>query len=269
MPQARLFGLPVRELRVPAELVVEPASGAGTVRVRGGSTRFAGGQVRGEGSIRLGADRSFQGEVVLTGVDLETLARVQTAARRPASGRISGRVSLNGPDPAEVARYRGRVILDLDDASIVALPILGALDRFLGGASGGLFEDGDLVGTIAGKQLIVESFTLEGRLAQLHATGTVGFDGQVNLVVLINTNQIIPQTGQALVMAIPGLRTVIGRSEQATLQVANFLSNRLLKVRVTGTLKNPSVSADPTILVADTAVMFFGAVLKLPLGLLK
>jgi translocation and assembly module TamB len=269
VPQARLFGLPVRELRVPAELVVEPATGAGSVRVRGGSTRFAGGQIRGEGSIRLGADRSFQGEVVLAAVDLESVARVLSTARRPASGRISGRISLNGPDPAEVARYRGRVVLDLDDASLLALPILSALDRFLGSASGGIFEDGDLVGTFANRQLIVENFTLQGRLAQVQATGTVGFDGQVNLVVLINTNQIIPQTGQALLMSIPGLRNVIGRSEQATLQVANFLSNRLLKVRVTGTVKNPSVALDPTIVVADTAVAFFAGVLKLPLGLLK
>jgi translocation and assembly module TamB len=269
VPQAQLLGLPVRELRAPAELAVEPGSGVGTLRLRRWSTRFAGGQLRGEGSIRLGGNRSFQGEVVLTGVDLETLTRVLSEARRPASGRISGRISLNGPDLDQVARYRGKVVLDLDDASLLTIPILSALDRFLGSASGGIFEHGDLVGTIANRQLIVEKFTLQGRLAQLHVTGYVGFDGQVNLVVLINTNQIIPQTGQALVLAIPGLRNVIGRSRQATLQVANFLSNRLLKVHVTGTIKNPSVSIDPRIVVADTAVAFFAGVLKLPLGLIK
>jgi translocation and assembly module TamB len=239
------------------------------LRVRRCLARFAGGHVRGDGSVRFGNDRSFQGEVVLTDVDLETLARTQTDARRPATGRISGRITLNGPDPALLARYRGKVVLDLDDASLVALPVLSALDRFLGAASGGLFEDGDLIGTIANKQLIIEMFTLEGRLAQLHAAGTVGFDGQVNLEVLVNTNQIIPQTGQALVDAIPGLRRVIGRSEQASLQVANYLSNRLLKFRVTGTIKNPSVSLDPTIAVAETALGFFAGVLKLPLGLVK
>jgi translocation and assembly module TamB len=269
VPRAQLLGLPVRELRAPAELTVEPGSGVGTLRLRRWTTRFAGGQIRGEGSIRLGANQSFQGEVVLTNVDLETVARVHTEAHRPASGRISGRISLNGPDLAQVARYRGRVVLDLDDASIFVLPILSALARFLGSASGGLFEDGDLVGTIANRQLVVETFTLQGRLAQILATGTVGFDGQVNLVVLINTNQIIPQTGQALMLAIPGLRNANGRRGQATLQVANFLSNRLLKLRVTGTIKNPSVSIDPRIVVTNPAVAFFAGVLKLPLGLIK
>ena len=30
--------------------------------------------------------------------------------------------------------------------------------------------------------------------------GTIGFDGRLNLEMLVNTNQIIPQTGQALVI---------------------------------------------------------------------
>ena len=106
-------------------------------------------------------------------------------------------------------------------------------------------------------------------VAQLHATGTVGFDEQLNLDVLINTNQIIPQTGQALVRIIPGLSEVVGRNEQASLRFANFLSTRLLKLRVGGTVRNPTVNADPGIVVADTAVNFFASVLKLPFGLLK
>ena len=89
----------------------------------------------------------------------------------------------------------------------MALPVFRELDRFLGAARGGLFERGHLTGTVAGRQVVVEPLTLEGRLAQVHGAGTVGLDGQLNLEMLINTNQIIPQTGQALVGLIPGLRT--------------------------------------------------------------
>ena len=108
------------------------------------------------------------------------------------------RLTLGGPNPALPQRYRGKVVLDLDDASLVALPVFREIDRFLGAARGGLFEDGDLLATIANRQLLVDMFTLEGRLVQLHATGTVGFDGQLNLEVLINTNQIIPETGRLM-----------------------------------------------------------------------
>ena len=212
--------------------------------------------------LRLGEDRSFQGEVALAAIDLESIPRIESDVRRPASGKISGRITLAGPTraarplPRQGGPRPGRRLAR-------QLPVFREIDRFLGAARGGLFEDGDLTGTIANRQLIVEVFTLEGRLVQLHATGTVGFDGQLNLEVLINTNQIIPETGQALVTRIPGLRRRLAAgARQAMLQVANFLSNRLLKLRVTGTIRNPSVAIDPTILVTDTAVAFFAGVLS-------
>ena len=267
--QARFAGLPLTELRAPAELSLDPGGRNGVLQVRRWSSRLAGGQLRGDAWFHLGDDRSFRADVQVAALDIQTFVRLASDVRRPGSGRVSGRVSLSGPDPTSPSSYRGKVVLDLDDASLVALPVLREIDRFLGASRGGVFEDGDLVGTIANRQLVVEQLTLEGRLVQLHATGTVGFDGQLNLEVLVNTNQTISQSGQALVAIIPGLREVIGRSEEAILRVAAFLANRLLKLRVTGTLSSPSVSIDPSIDVAGSAVGFFAGVLKLPLGLAR
>ncbi len=250
-------------------MVLEPATGSGVVTVRHWSTRLAGGQVRGDARLRLGNDRSFQAQVQLADVDLQAITRLESDVARPATGKIAGRINLAGTDPTQPQHYRGKVVLDLDDASLVSLPVFREIDRFLGAARGGLFEDGNLIGTIANRHLIVETFTLEGRLVQLLATGTVGFDSQLNLEVLINTNQIIPETGQVLVARIPGLRDVLGQSREALLKVSNFLSNRLLKLRVSGTIRNPSVAIDPSVVVAETAVAFFAGVLKLPLGFLK
>ena len=111
--------------------------------------------------------------------------------------------------------------------------------------------------------------TLEGKLIQMHASGTVGYNQQLNLEVLVNTNKVIPEIR-------PGPRPVDPRPlrrrrprDQAVQRVGGFLSNRLLKFRVTGTLGSPQVNADPAILVGEAAVGFFGGVLKLPLGLLR
>lgn len=269
LADARLAGLPVGEFHAPAELIVTPASGNGALHLRRLSARLAGGVVRGDGTFRIGQDRAFESQAQLAGVDLQAFTRLMSDSKNASSGRLSGRVSLAGPDLAAVERYRGKILLDLDEASLFNLPVFREIDRFLGSARGGLFEDGDLVATIANRQVFVEMLTLEGRIVQLHASGTVGFDTTLNLEVLINTNQIIPQTGQALVRLIPGLREALGRSEEAILRVSNFLSNRLLKLRVTGTLKNPSVAVDASIAVASTAVGFFSGVLKLPLGFVK
>src|SRR5207248_1694415 len=115
----------------------------------------------------------------------------------------------------------------------------------------------------------IEQMTLEGRAVQMHITGTVNLDTRLDLVALINTSQLIPQTGQALVAVIPGLGQAMNRRDEAVRQVSNFLSNRLLKFRITGTLRSPSVQIDPTVVVSTAAVGFFSGVLKLPLGLLR
>lgn len=267
--QARFAGLPLSELRAPAVLIVTPGSGTGSLRIPRLSVRFAGGEVRGDLLFRLGDDQTFNANLQLASLELETLTRIASETSHPASGRITGRVTLSGPNPAEPERFRGRVNLDLSDASLVQIPVFREIDRFLGSSSGGLFEDGDLIGVVAHRNLMVETLTLAGRLAQVHGTGTVGFDGKLNLEMLVNTNQLIPQTGQALVAVIPGLRQVVGLRQQATARVANFLGSRLLKLRVTGTVRNPNIAIDSTISVPETAVGFFGGVLKLPLELLK
>ena len=267
VPRAKAFGLPVIDLRFPAELELNPQTGNGTVNARHWTARLAGGSVRGNASVRLGTDRAFQSDVQLTGVDLEDLSRLLSTGKRPASGKLSGRISLNGPNPDQIAKVRGKVDLDLDDASLVELPVFKELDRFLGAArGGGLFQDGDLEGTIYNRTLFVEELTLNGRLIQLHATGTITFDGGLNLEMLVNTNQVIPQSGLALVNLIPGLSQALGRGEQAFLRVAGFLENRLLKFRITGSVGNPNVQLDPGVAVGDAAVGFFSSVLKVPIG---
>jgi translocation and assembly module TamB len=267
--RGRVYGLPLASLRAPTELAYTPATGQGTLDVRRWSTRLAGGQASGDARLNLGIDRSFQGDVQLVALDLATLIRTETEAVRPGSGKVNGRVTVAGPDPDDLRRLRGRVVIDLDDASVGSLPVFRELDRFLGSASGGLFEDGDLVGTLGHGQLAVEELTLVGRTVQMHATGSVGFDTRLDLVVLVNTSQLIPETGQALVGIIPGLGDAMGRRDEAVRSVAGFLSNRLLKFRVGGTLRNPSINIDPAVVVSSAAVGFFGDVLKLPAGLLR
>lgn len=264
--RARVAGITLTDLRLPAEVTTTNGHDSGMVQVRKWSAKLAGGNLHGDARFHFGVDRSFHTDLVLAAVDLEPIARIESEARRPASGKISGKISLHGSDPTHPESYRGKIVLDLNDASVVALPVFREVNRFLGAAGGGMFEDGDLNATIANRQIQVEMLTLEGRLAQVHATGSVGFDGQLNLEVLANTNQIISQTGQTLVSAIPGLNNVVGRNAESSARVAGFLSNKLLKFRVTGTVRSPSVALDPGVGVGDGAVGFFSSIFKLPTG---
>jgi len=267
VPRARVMGIPLIDLRFPAEIEMNPASGIGLLNARHWTARIAGGSLRGSAWLRLGADRTFQSDLQLVNIDIEEISKLHSNAKRAASGKVSGKISLTGPNTEHLEKIRGKIDLDLDDASLVELPVFKELDRFLGAArGGGLFEDGNVHGTIYNRTLFVEQLTLNGKLIQVHATGTVTFDGSLNLEVLVNTNQVIPQSGLALVNLIPGLGQALGRGEQAFLRVASFLENRLLKFRVTGSAGNPTVQLDPGIAVGDAAVGFFSTVLKVPIG---
>ena len=269
VPEAQLYGLPLRHLRGPAELEFAPNGGTGALKVRRWNARFAGGRLEGDARFGLGHDHSFSTETHLTAIDVENLARVFTSSRRPASGKVSGKISVNGSNPSRLESYRGRITLDLEAASLFELPVFREFERFLGSANGGTFDNGDLVAAIVNRQIVIESLTLEGRLVQLHATGTVGFDQKLDLEVLINTNEIIGQTGQSLVALIPGLSNAIGRGGAGVARVGNYLQNRLLKFRVTGTIGSPSVNIDPAVAVTEGAVGFFSGVFKLPLNLIR
>ncbi len=267
VPHAKVAGIGLTELRIPAEVTLSPSRSNGQLHIRHWTARIAGGKLLGDVVLRLGEDHAYTGTVRLSDLDLEPIAQLTTDSRRPASGRLSGKLTFQGPDPALISRFRGRLSLTLADASLVDLPVFREIDKFLGSSRGGLFESGTLDAAIADRVITIESMALSGRLAQIHVTGTVGFTGQLNMEVLVNTREIIPQTGNALISLIPGLREALGRQAEETSKVSSYLSNRLLKLRVSGSLRSPNVNLDPGVAMTDAAVGFFGSVLKMPLSL--
>jgi translocation and assembly module TamB len=264
VPRARAFGLPITDLRMPVDLEMIPATGDGSIHSRHWTARVAGGSVRGNASNRFGIDRSFQAELQLAGVDLEVLSKFHPTGKRPPTGKVSGRMVLQGPNAEHLDKIRGRVDLDLDDASLIELPLFKELDRFLGSSGGGLFDDGDVHGTIANRTLYLEQLTLTGKLVQMHATGSITFNGGLNLEILINTNANLSAQDLALLNLIPGLGSALGQGEEALRRVAGVLENSLLRFRVSGNTSNPHVQLDPGVAIGGAAVGFFTSVIKIP-----
>ena len=95
-------------------------------------------------------------------------------------GVIDGVITLDSPNFTRTQDYTGNVDFDLTGTSLVDIPILDGLDIALGSARA-VFDDGALHGHIAHRAIHVERLTLVGPLAQMHATGTIGFDGRLDL----------------------------------------------------------------------------------------
>jgi hypothetical protein len=140
--------------------------------------------------------------------------------------------------------------------------LLDRLDNEIGVARGGVFDYGDAIATIAHRQLDVKRLTLVGPLAQLHATGTIGFDRKLNLEVLVNTNDIISRGGHVLLARVPNAVESTRREERAIENLADSLSTRLAKYRITGTLLHPVTRSDGSVPVGKAALGFFLEAMK-------
>ena len=239
--------LELTALHVPGEWTLSPGSPRrGTLHVRKAAGQLAGGRVGGEAHFTLGDRRDFRARLFVDDVDLRVISRDELGSR-PVPGRLSGYVNLYGTDPAQPLSYRGDLDFDLDQASLVDIPLLDELDRSLGSAQGGVFDDGDIHGTIADRKVHIDYLTLVGPLAQVHATGTVDFDGRLDLEVVVNNNRGIPESGQVMLARSPNVAEEVARRASQIDQVRDFISSRLMKFRITGTIRDPIANVDRSI----------------------
>jgi hypothetical protein len=240
-------GLELTELRVPGDWTFSPGPPRrGSLTIRRADGRLAGGRVGGEAHFILGDRRDFRARLIVDDVDLRIISREEMGSR-PVPGRLSGYVNVYGTDPAQPHTYRGELDFDLGQASLVDIPLLDELDRSLGSTQGGVFDDGDLHGVISDRKVHIDHLTLAGPLAQVHAAGTVDFDGRLNLEVVVNNNRGVYQSGQAVLARSPNVADEVARRASQIDQVRDFISSRLMKFRITGTIRDPIANVDRSI----------------------
>ncbi len=218
----------------------------GTLEIRKAEGRLAGGRVGGEAHFILGDRRDFRARLWVDDVDLRVISREEMGTR-PVPGRLSGFINLDGTDPAQPYTYRGEMSFDLDQASLVDIPLLDELDRQLGSREGGVFDDGDIHATINDRKIHIDRMTLVGPLMQVHAMGTMDFEGRLNLEVIVNNQKGVPGGGQAVLARSPNVADEVARRAAQIDQVRDFVSSRLMKFRITGTIQDPIVNTDRSI----------------------
>src|SRR5262249_18286168 len=118
------------------------------------------------------------------------------------------------------------------------------------------FSDGDVRARLAGGQFRVERFTLTSTNLQLYAEGTVALNGRLDLDFRAKTGQIGPDLGplRLLGLSIPAIGPI---PLTVVSEVSRFLSNRLILMKVTGTVDQPSVQVNVAALLTDEAIRYF------------
>lgn len=248
--RGRVAGLDVTGLRLPVEF---DAAGGGRVSVRNATTTVGEGRADVDVTYDLAAGR-LGGQVRFREV---RVSRLGGPERLIGGGRLTGRFDLGGERVRSANDVEGRLVGTIRGADVRDIPVLDAVAPFLNARSvAGPFDQGDVQGRLRGGVFRLERLALASEQSDLFAHGTVTLSRRLDLHVVARTGNLAGNVNllQAFGARIPAIGPIpVG----LILDVSAFLSNRTVRLDVTGTVDQPVVRVNTTALLAEEAVRFF------------
>jgi translocation and assembly module TamB len=253
--RGHLFGLTVTDGRFPFDWAYA-LGGSGELKfhemtAQGGSGRFTG-----DSDFQFGLDHRLTGRVRFTGVDLKSVL-TETADFNRISGRADGRFDFHGENVRDFDDLSGILAANFTQTSALEAPILRPIAPYIApGQSLTGFTRGDLLAHLAHGVFRVQRLTLEAPSLRLYGEGSVTVEGRLDLAINAMTGQIganpdlIRLTGLRLPTIGPIPVTMIVRA-------SNMLSNHLIRLRVGGTIRAPSVQVNAAALLSEGVLRYF------------
>ncbi len=256
MPRGTAAGIQVSDVRIPFDFATTPG-GHGRFAVRDVAISAGSGRVHAELTANWGQTMRIEGKIRFTDLPLQTISPAIGDSGLFGNGRITGRFDIDGREIRSISDVSGKLVATLNNTSVKEIPILQQTTRFLNPA--GLvkpFQSGDIRGSLSKGVFRVQRLALASPTAQLFAEGTVATSGRVDLNVVAHTGTIGPDVRG---LRLFGLRLPSFGPVPISLirDVSDFLSNRTIRLTITGTTDRPIVRVNVGALLTDQAVRFF------------
>jgi translocation and assembly module TamB len=256
--RGRVLGVEVTDWSVPIDFVIIPSRGAGQVNVRDTSADVALGRLTGRASLSFDAVNRLEGSLRFSGVDLPTLLRQWSDQSQIGPGKVTGRIEFAANDLRSLNDLSATIEASLQQTQAMNYPVLQQIAPFLGPLqSSSSYRNGDLRARLDRGVLRIQRLTLVGSNLQLFIDGTVTVpEGRLGLNVTANTGRVgyNPTFLRFLGLRIPTAGPI---PVSLILEASTYLSNRTVHLRVTGTIRNPSVQVEPVSLLSEETVRFF------------
>jgi hypothetical protein len=150
-------------------------------------------------------------------------------------------------------------ILEARLRSVQALkfPVLEALRPYLAGVSFNTqFNQGDLKATLGRGVIRVQELSLVSDTAQVYIDGTATIAGRLNLSAIVHTGEF-RVTGRLVQSLVQALAVSIAPEAALLSRASAFLSNRVIYLRIGGTVSRPVPRVQPLPILRAEAIRFF------------
>jgi translocation and assembly module TamB len=266
LTRGRVFGVEVAEWRLPFDFTYIRGDG-GQLNVRDGTAAVAQGRALTRATLTWGYGTRLDGEVRFFDAEVRGLGNPGGELGNTfGAGRITGRLTFSADDLRSADDLTATLDATLRQAQATGFPVLQQLIPFLPlGGSASTFTSGDIRGRLARGVFRLQRLTLANNNYSLFAEGNVTLQGRLDLLVVARTGGLGANSrGLALLgLRLPAVGPVpLGLIVDATA----FLQNQVVRLRVNGTVRNPTVRVDLTGLLTQEAVRFFLGSTNLPIS---
>jgi hypothetical protein len=224
--------------------------------------------LRGNLEYRWDTAGAINSTLDFTNVNLRGLLRSSTRLQSFGEGRITGRLQLGGRSIRGLNDLTGSFNARLENTQPGSWPVFDQILSLLTGVGGRalVFDRGTLDGVIGGGATRLNRMELVSQRARLFGTGAVRFNGSLDLDFTAFTGQTSVRgrggeflAGQLLVNVNP--------STAVLYRINQLLSDRVIAVKVTGTISSPvtRIKTGPT-LTAEAARFLLAGYIPTPGG---
>jgi translocation and assembly module TamB len=255
LARGKVYGVDVAEWRLPVEFTYHPRHGRGQIDVRDSTAQLCQGRASGEASFGFGVTSRVEGNWRFTDLDLRSLMRSTGETGSMAAGRVTGRLKFGGNEVHSLDDVNATLDATLSQTQALQLPVLRLLVPFVRpGMASTTFQKGDLQARMSKGVIRVQHLSLASDLMKMVVEGTMTKEGRLDLEATATTGTLTGLDNATLLVLARDVPAVGPIPVALIAQLSTFLANRAIHLRISGTVRNPSVQVETAQLLTEEAI---------------
>lgn len=257
--RAGLFGVSSESMKIPIRYRLDLAQQRARIEMPSSRVKAFRGTIDGSAKVEIGAQTRFESDLEFSNIDSRTFIRTLTGFSKPGTGKLNGTLELSAKNFRSEKDLTASFTGKLSQSNALTFPLLDQITRFIGNVAilrNEQFESDSIELVLSKGRIEVRKFRLRNALASIIVTGDAFLNGRLDLEVAARVERLDQPT---LIDELAGspLARLAGPQAAFFTQAAEFLSERIVFVDVTGTAQRPQFRLKPGKQLKEEAIRYF------------